>query len=611
MMSDLTNLTATAGGATRVADVENELNTLWTQIAEEDSKHPLLRATTLNLVLFTEDANSVTTLIGQLSETHPCRAIVIETGTAQDVQPDSLVAVPTLFCRPSLGAEVRKQVCCEEIVLRVGRDASDRVPGAVQGLLLSDLPAYIFWQGDVSISNVLLKSLGEVTDGWIVDSATFDESTGLTNLVWFLDTPHWHGSVYDLNWQRLLFWRGAVAQSFDSPQDRPALKTIRDVEVAHHDAPIQALLFVGWLASRLDWQLVPGNQPNVWTNNNGLMVRILSVAEGGPGLRSVNITAEPHVYSIDLADEDQFIHTTNGRARAFQLPEENTGTLIGAIIDTAGRDVVFEAALAEAAGLSDPDMTGVLSWKSGLVVAENAVAFAHLAARYFLLASQQAIKQHGLFTVALSGGSTPKALYSLLAQPPYRDQVEWTKVHVFWGDERNVPIDHPDSCQRMAHETLLDKVPIPPANIHGIATGTLSAEDAATRYAEEIRSFFKLQNDDLPVFDLILLGLGEDGHTASLFPHSPALSADDTQLFVANPVEKLNTTRLTLTAGVINNANTVMFLVSGASKAAILHVLLEEPPSPDDFPSQRIHPSHGTLLIVADRDAASKLQSAY
>jgi 6-phosphogluconolactonase len=159
----------------------------------------------------------------------------------------------------------------------------------------------------------------------------------------------------------------------------------------------------------------------------------------------------------------------------------------------------------------------------------------------------------------------------------------------------------------MARETLLSKVPLPPANIHGIRTGELSAEEAAARYADEIRGFFHLQGDELPEFDLVLLGLGDDGHTASLFPNSPALHAEDKLIFIANPVEKLNTTRLTLTVGTINAAHHVVFLVTGTAKADILATVFEGQLRPDDYPSQRIHPESGSLVVMADRAAAAKL----
>jgi 6-phosphogluconolactonase len=230
---------------------------------------------------------------------------------------------------------------------------------------------------------------------------------------------------------------------------------------------------------------------------------------------------------------------------------------------------------------------------------------AQAAAEFVRLANERSATA-GRFAVALSGGSTPRALYSLLAGAEFQSQVPWHRVHFFWGDERCVPPDHPDSNYRMAFETLLSKAPVPEENIHRIEA-ELVPEIAAAGYEQTIRDFFRLSGSDWPRFDLIFLGLGDDGHTASLFPGSEALH-ENKRLVVAAYVEKLKTYRITLTLPVLNRAANIFFLVAGASKAAILRDVLQRESS-KNLPAQQIDPPNGRLIWFVDQAAAAYLQS--
>ena len=219
----------------------------------------------------------------------------------------------------------------------------------------------------------------------------------------------------------------------------------------------------------------------------------------------------------------------------------------------------------------------------------------------------ETLRTEDIFTIALSGGSTPKNLFALLARnETFHKQIPWEKIHFFWGDERHVPPDHQESNYRMTREAMLDIAPVLPDNIHRIRTEEPDANKVAEEYEHELRDFFKLKRGQLPCFDCILLGMGPDGHTASLFPGTKALQERE-RLVLSNWVEKFQSFRITLTAPVLNNADMIVFLVSGEEKAAPLKAVLEGERQTDLFPAQLIEPKHGSLLWLVDHAAAKLL----
>jgi len=232
-------------------------------------------------------------------------------------------------------------------------------------------------------------------------------------------------------------------------------------------------------------------------------------------------------------------------------------------------------------------------------VYETPEELAEAAAGEFAAKAEEAIEERGRFAVVFAGGSTPETMYGILARD-YDDRIDWSKVYVFFGDERTVPPDHDDSNHKMASEVLLDHVPV--GNVHRMR-GELPPEEAARAYEEELRAFFG--TDEIPRFDLILLGIGADGHTASLFPWTTALEVHD-RWVVANPVPRLNTTRITLTVPVINAARAVIFLVAGEDKAEALKETLEGDADPRAYPAKLVQPPGGPQWLL-DRSAASLL----
>jgi len=230
-------------------------------------------------------------------------------------------------------------------------------------------------------------------------------------------------------------------------------------------------------------------------------------------------------------------------------------------------------------------------------------------AEEFVRAAKDAIEDRGVFNVALSGGSTPKGLFSLLVtDEDLRAQVQWKKINFFWGDERHVPPDDPESNYRMANEALLSKLSIDAKRVFRMKGEFEEAEDAAEEYERILTGHFRLEEAQLPRFDLVLLGMGPDGHTASLFPGTKALH-EQKHLVVSNWVGKFDTDRITMTARVLNNAANVVFLVGGDDKAPALKSVLEGPFEPEQLPAQLIRPVDGRLLWLADQQAARLLKS--
>ena len=243
-----------------------------------------------------------------------------------------------------------------------------------------------------------------------------------------------------------------------------------------------------------------------------------------------------------------------------------------------------------------------------LHVAPDADALARAAADEFQVYALEAIRARGRFTVALAGGDTPRAAYAQIAATwkNWGDgPLDWSRVHLFWGDERHVPADDPRSNYRMARETLISHVPLPPSNIHPVPAALPDPRDGASRYEAMLREFFELDARAFPSFDLVLLGMGADGHTASLFPGDEALE-EVRRLAVATPGpgDGVGDWRVTLTLPVLNRAASVVVLVSGARKAATLRRVLEGPAVEPLLPAQRLNPESGSLVWMADREAA-------
>ena len=243
---------------------------------------------------------------------------------------------------------------------------------------------------------------------------------------------------------------------------------------------------------------------------------------------------------------------------------------------------------------------------SNLIVYPDSQSFVDGAAEFIAGLAAQAITERGRFTIALSGGGTPRPIYARLASAGYRERIDWSRVHIFFGDERCVPPDDARSNYRMAREALLDHVTLPPENIHRIQ-GEIDPAQAALIYEQDLQTLFR--STSFPAFDLICLGMGDNGHTASLFPGTAALR-EHMRWIVPQYVEVMATWRVTFTAPLINAARNIAFLVEGAGKADMLWRVLNGPFDPDVLPAQMIQPVDGQLHWLLDAAAAAKVKAA-
>src|SRR5947199_8026198 len=227
------------------------------------------------------------------------------------------------------------------------------------------------------------------------------------------------------------------------------------------------------------------------------------------------------------------------------------------------------------------------------------------AAEYIMRIANESIDLHGHFTIALTGGTTPGEVYSLIGSEPFRSQIDWQLVHIFWGDERCVPHNSPESNFYLAQEALLQKISIPESQIHPMPADQLNRDAASQAYTIEMQNTFG--TDGIPSFDLIHLGMGPEGHTASLFPHQASLH-EKHRLIMPVSVPKPPPDRLTFTPPLLNAARNVLFLVTGSEKADALHAVLEGEYQPDEYPAQIVHPTNGEVVWMLDKAVAQKIQ---
>jgi 6-phosphogluconolactonase len=245
----------------------------------------------------------------------------------------------------------------------------------------------------------------------------------------------------------------------------------------------------------------------------------------------------------------------------------------------------------------------MLNKRVEVVIADDLASLSEQAAELVVRCITDRAQVADRVAIVLSGGTTPKGVYERLASENFRHRIPWNRVHLFWGDERCVPPQDPESNYLLAYKTLVSRVPVPPENVHRMPGEKADSEKAADEYEQTLRDFFRSSPGEWPIFDLVLLGIGSDGHTASLFPGLSVLQ--EKQRWVAAPyVDKLKAYRLTLTPPVFNHARQVIFLAAGQEKAEVIKELQVITPAQERFPFQLIRPDHGKLVFFLDKPAA-------
>lgn len=544
------------------------------------------RLTTTNLVVVCtgpDQARGLGPLLRELCAEFPCRCLVAILDP--QAEPQDMQGWASLTCHPYR----RQHMCCEQVILYCPGGQGESIPSLVSATLLPEVPTLSWWRGDPPLGSQFLEQLLELSDRVVFDSADFPVSRLEAVQALVTDRYHQEQAFSDLSWGRLEGWREEIASLFDPPEATECLPALERVEIRFvpgaDPLPPQPLLLAGWLASRLGWRRShlkwAGEDFRARFAGGGGQVELSlrpAWVEGHSGqpLGFLARTREGREFRVDVVRPRR----RGGRdAWRNDLEPETARWLeqMGRELSTLSRDVVYQEALESALEMDSFPPGPRLE-----VVEDLAEAAADL-----LEARSRA--SEGPFRVALAGGSTPRRLYSLLAG---RD-LPWERMRFFLGDEREVPADHPDSNYRMVRETLLEGSPLRPEQIFRWETER-GPEQAARAYAQALEGEF---SGAFPSLDLVLLGLGEDGHTASLFPGTPALHLHDRPA-VANPLGGGRGWRLTLTFPVLNLARTALFLVSGRSKSSILRRVLAGEP----FPAGRVRAREETLFL-ADREA--------
>ncbi|MBC8043087.1 MAG: 6-phosphogluconolactonase [Rhizobacter sp.] len=617
-----------------LAQVEAELRSLTASASHENETKEIavIKAAALNLLIYTETAamsQQQTEQLKELSQDFPCRAFVIF-DDASHPDEEITATINSYYTKLSGG----RQVCLEEVFLHAQSEARRRISHTVLGLLSPDLPVFLLSHCKTPWDNSTVPRLFRFATRMIIDSAEFDTpKQSLPAFAAMLNEHKREVAFSDLNWTRLSGWRALMAQFFDAPYAKEMLPSINRVTIKYNAlypslGYTQALMLLGWLCVKLGWQFLGKmSEPKkgkyfleMMQGSRRIECELLP-EQGGTetiGIHSFCLYAvgrEEHenlcIYKTETDDCLETVANAKGQTytRTAQMHEHSKSWLIGQELGIMGRDETFEKVFELAARLSQGLSSTIASLQAAShVIAEDNDELFQRAAEIFLHAAKEAIAERGLFKVALSGGSTPKGLFTLLATDAYRERINWTRTFLFWGDERCVPPTDERSNYRMANESLISLVPIPPSNIRRIYAEDADKEAVAKLYTAKIRELFKLRETELPVFDLILLGMGSDGHTASLFPGTAALRETE-KIVAANYIDKLKEFRITLTYPAINNAMNVLFMVAGADKAEVLNDVLHGPYQPEVYPAQAVQPTFGRLTWLITKDAAARLKS--
>jgi 6-phosphogluconolactonase len=494
----------------------------------------------------------------------------------------------------------------EWIEVGAGQSRGEELAGALGSLELPEAPLVLAWIAANLSRDPRFPVMAQHADTVICGTSAINPDTSqLRDLIAYTEgCPECE--IRDVAYLRLGPWQELVAELFDEPQFANEIGNIRSVEVTcGSDAEMYYLL--GWLASRLGWSPAA---PNQFSNVSGNLVRFDLARRGEPrrlqrvalATQNLSFVAEtvandPSVARLSITGSDR-PHERFAPVRSLDI-----ASLVERAILTQHRDEMFRESLSMAKHILERQSPTPLRNIGELRVFDTPDDVARGLADLFADKANEAFMRKGRFTVSLAGGKTPEAAYKLLANSPYREAIPWKAVHAFFGDERCVPPDDDQSNYKTAYEAFIGPVGVPPENVHRMR-GEDDPPAAAMAYRKELVAALGEQ----PHFDLVMLGMGDDGHTASLFPGEDPL-VDDASLVRAVYSEPRRQWRLTLTPQVLNAGDTVVFTVEGSAKAPALFAVREGPYDPRRYPAQIVAPKTNRLIWLADRAAASLLSS--
>ncbi len=577
------------------ARIRGMLSDLWSEMRATDGDHPSFHRVCLtNLVVIGPIAEqpALESFAAAFASSHPSRVILAVVDPAAEEMSASISA----SCQRSpSGGDV---VCWEKILINVPDSCDSALTSVVRALLMGRVATVAIVALPADAWPVLIRGV----EAW-GDLLVSDSSCSLTRELLYWDRngdscghPRWIERL----WESIKPIRLALARDYEAEGETHRwMEEANEIECAAPN-PSVCRLVLGWVASRMGWVLLgPG------IDDHSVLIRRPS------GIRASIKTTTADKLAIRYFDANGLRHETvidpvQGAdwGLAWDDPQW-PGIVIQAMHSIRSDHVFFSAA--DAASQIERIQSGIKE-RLRLTVARDAADLADKTAARFAELADTAIRDRGRFLVALAGGSTPEALYRRLTASPFRESVEWEKIEWFWGDERWVPHDDPQSNYRMARQALLDHLPVLPDRIHPIPTHRASVIDAAEDYETTIRGVSGTTGDAAPIFDLILLGIGPDGHTASWFPDAP-LDAAVRGLVWGGYIPVMEAQRVTLTPRVIGSARCALFLVSGSGKANIVARTLY-PPWQARHPAARVTVSDGVIEWFVDAAAAAEIDPA-
>jgi 6-phosphogluconolactonase len=587
------------------ADIQRELDRIWESLETKN----VARASLFNLIFYTQK-NPRSTYIQKIAqkvvEKFPSRVIFVTID--KDAREDFLKTEVSILS----SSKGEFDVACDYIQIQASGSSHERVPFVVLPHILTDLPVYLVWGEDPCQKDPLCGQLEQLANRLIVDS---EATSSLPKFASSLIEHHEraHCDIADLNWARIESWREMLSIAFHSKGNLEQMQRSQKITISYNSqetpffchTQIQSVYLQGWLACQLGWQFL-----NLRKENNTLLFSYQTTT--GPveiALSTFQLSNLPPglILSVEVSTREGELHAKSMRAPlSLYLYKSRVGPLacqrnlssrdLGAFPQSSQpheKNGWFKLLLIENLKSRSLD-----DRREIIIPGDYAITVIYCV-EHFIALSKRAIQDHGAFFVALSGGSTPKALFEHLASATYFPMVEWDKIHVFWSDERAVPPDHPESNYHMAvHAGLLKG--IPKEHIHRMRAEE-NIEKNADSYEQEIAAALQGRN-----FDLVMLGMGEDGHTASLFPHTEGLKCQN-RLVIANYIPDKKIWRMTLTYDCINAAHHSAIYVLGASKKTTLAKVLLSSNQFEQYPVQKVGtPTHPALWIV-DQDAAEEL----